>query len=269
MFFRRLFCFLKVKQKFSLMGIDKAHEQNNVIIKGMAGATSVLNKDDESGLAWWELYLHELSLIINEYQSTPEEKLDFEPLKHHIDTETFESQFSAHVSRSKTSILTNPFKLNKLTVFKNEKSTLNDIVYDDISKMSKLGEEQTKAFFTDRHVTWKVTVSDPILLNSFNLPSNPNKATEKDPLLPLAMMGKLNKAGETRSELVENLLLTEIFETPQSLSANQYLFYHGTKSHAAIHFRAISNSSFHGTKSGKVIEISILLRKKCVLGKIF
>ena len=246
------------------MGIDQAHEQNSVIINGMGGDTSVLNKGDESGLTWWELYLHQLSLIINEYESTLEEELDFEPLKHHIDTETFESQFSAHVSRSKTSILTNPFKLNKLTVFKNEKSTLNDIVYDDISKMSKLGEEQIKAFFTDRHVTWKVTVSDPILLNSFNLPSNPNKATEKDPLLPLAMMGKLNKAGETRSELVENLLLTEIFESPQSLSANQYFLYHGTKSQVTSHFRAISKPSFHGTKSGKVIEISILLRKKKV-----
>ena len=82
-------------------------------------------------------------------------------------------------------------------MFNNEKGTFNDIVYDDISKMSKLGEEQTKAFWTDRLVTCKVTVSDPILLNSFNLPSNPNKAREKDPLLTLAMMGKLKKAGET------------------------------------------------------------------------
>ena len=34
------------------MGIDQAYEQNNVIIKGMGGATSLLNKDDESVLAW-------------------------------------------------------------------------------------------------------------------------------------------------------------------------------------------------------------------------
>lgn len=34
------------------MGIDQAYEQNNVIIKGMGGATLLLNKDDESVLAW-------------------------------------------------------------------------------------------------------------------------------------------------------------------------------------------------------------------------
>ena len=47
------------------MRIDQAHEQNNMAIMCMGGATSVLNKDDESGLVQWELCLHELSLIIN------------------------------------------------------------------------------------------------------------------------------------------------------------------------------------------------------------
>ena len=62
----------------------------------------------------------------------------------------------------------NSLKLNKLTVLNNEKSTFNDIVYD-ISKMSKLGEEQFKAFWMDRLVTCKVPVSDPILLRSIYL----------------------------------------------------------------------------------------------------
>ena len=65
----------------------------------------------------------------------------------------------------------------------NEKPTFNDIVYDEISTMSKLGEEQFKAFWTDRLVTCKVPVSDPMLLNSLNLPGTPNKTTEKDPVL--------------------------------------------------------------------------------------
>ena len=85
------------------MGIDQAYEQNKPVIESIGGATSVLNKDDESGLAQWELCLHELSLIIN----------DFEPLKHQEDSEDFQNQFSAHISRLKTSILTNPFKLNR------------------------------------------------------------------------------------------------------------------------------------------------------------
>ena len=114
----------------------------------------------------------------NEYESTPEVELDFEPLKHHEDSKAFKNQFSPDIFRLKTTTLTNIFKLNKLTVLKNEKSTFND-VYDDISKMSKLGEEQFKVFWTNRLVTYKVLISDPILLNSLNLPGNPNKATER------------------------------------------------------------------------------------------
>ena len=64
---------------------------------------------------------------------------------------------------------------------------------------------------------------------AFNLPGNPNKATEKDPVLTLAMMEKLKKAGETWSEIIDNLLHTEIFEIPKNLSANKYSLYHDTK----------------------------------------
>ena len=254
----------KKKKKNSLMGIDQAHQQNNTVIKGMNGATLVLNKDDESGLAWWKLYLHELSLIINKYESTPDVELDFEPLKHHKDSKAFQNQFSADVSTLKTSILTNPFKLNKLTMLNNEKFTFNDIVYNDTSKMSILGEEQLKAFWKNKLVTCKVPVSDPILFNSLNLPGSPNKATEKDPILILAMMEKLKKAGETQSEFVENLLYTEIFEIPQSLSANQYSLNHSTKSHVTSQFCTISKPSFHLMKSGIVIELYwFYVRKEC------
>ena len=131
--------------------------------------------------------------------------------------------------------------------------------------MSNLGEEgKTKAFWRERLLTCKVPVSDPILLNSLNLPGNPNKATEKDPVLTLTMMEKLKNAGETRSELVGNLLRTEIFQIPRSLSANQYSLYHGTKLHLASQFHAVTKPLPHGTKTGIVIELSMLLRKKRV-----
>ena len=82
----------------------------------------------------------------------------------------------------KTSILTNPFKLNKLTVLNNNKFTFINVMYDYISKMSKLGEEEWKAFWTDRLVKCKVPANGPILLKSLNLLGNLNKATEKDPI---------------------------------------------------------------------------------------
>ena len=96
------------------MGIDQVHEQNNVVIKGMSEAAVVINKNDESGLTWWELFLHELPLIINEYESTLKVELDFETLRDLKDSEAFQNQFSADISRLKTSVLTNSCKLNKL-----------------------------------------------------------------------------------------------------------------------------------------------------------
>ena len=62
-------------------------------------------------------------------------------------------------------------------------------------KMLKLGEEQVKGIWTEKLVTCKVPVSDPILLNSLSLPGNSNKATTL-----AKMMEKLKKADETRSE---------------------------------------------------------------------
>ena len=89
----------------------------------------------------------------------------------------------------------------------------------------------------NRLVTCKIPVSDTILLNLLNLPINPNKAIEKDAVLTEALMEKSKNAGEARNELVENLLRTEIFEICQSLSANEYSLYHGTKSHVtSLHF---------------------------------
>ena len=75
-------------------------------------------------------------------------ELDFEPLKHHEDSEAFQNQFSSVISKLKTSITANPFKLNKMTMLSNEKVSFNDIIwsFNDISKMMKLGEEQFKAF---------------------------------------------------------------------------------------------------------------------------
>ena len=71
-FLEGYFAFQKSDNKFSLMGIDQAHEQNNPVIKGMGGAVPFLNKEDESALARWELCLHELSLIVSEYEGVGE-----------------------------------------------------------------------------------------------------------------------------------------------------------------------------------------------------
>ena len=62
------FTFQKTDHQFSLMGLDEINEQNNAVIKGMGGATSSLNKVDESSLARWGLCIHELASTVSEYE---------------------------------------------------------------------------------------------------------------------------------------------------------------------------------------------------------
>ena len=83
------------------MGLDQVHEQNNIIIKGMGGATHSLNAEDESGLARWELCAHEISLMIAEfeYDNVEEELISDSTKPHHEDTKSFEQQFSKDVHR--------------------------------------------------------------------------------------------------------------------------------------------------------------------------
>ena len=63
-FEKGFFTFQKTQSQFSLMGLDQIHEQNNAVIKGMGGATKLLNVDDDSFLARWELCLHELTILV-------------------------------------------------------------------------------------------------------------------------------------------------------------------------------------------------------------
>ena len=62
------FIFHKTDRQFSLMGPVQIQEQNNAVMKGMGGATSSVNKFDESSLLSWGFCIHELASVISEYE---------------------------------------------------------------------------------------------------------------------------------------------------------------------------------------------------------
>ena len=61
------FSFAKTDKPFSRMGLDQLHEQNNKVIKGVSGATNLLNRNDESALNRWALSAPDLSQMIGEF----------------------------------------------------------------------------------------------------------------------------------------------------------------------------------------------------------
>ena len=93
-----LFNFAKTKRTFSQMALNQVHEQNNKIIKGVGGATSLLNTQDESALIRWETCGPEVARIVSEFEdSLYNQDASSSAAKHHEDNEKFRQKFSRDV----------------------------------------------------------------------------------------------------------------------------------------------------------------------------
>ena len=139
------FTFQKTDRQFSLVGLHQIHEQNNAVMKGMRGATSSLNKADESSLARWCLCIHELTSIVNEYQF---EENDMNSLhkaqRHHEDSVAFQNHFSTDVNCLEKDVISNPFILEMLTALNNhDVAKFNDRVFEDIRIIETMGENNS------------------------------------------------------------------------------------------------------------------------------
>ena len=62
------FSFQKTGRIFSKMSVDQVHEQNNEVIKGIAGATPFLNRENEAALERWELSGTEIGRLVGEFE---------------------------------------------------------------------------------------------------------------------------------------------------------------------------------------------------------
>ncbi len=73
------------------MALDQLHEQNNKVVKGVSGATSLINRQDDSALIRWELCGPELSRLLDEFEAA--HKVDDELDTHHKCNITFQVDF--------------------------------------------------------------------------------------------------------------------------------------------------------------------------------
>ena len=183
------------------------------------------------------------------------------PITMRTHTLAFKKRYSNDVCRLEAAIVTNPFKLDKLTVLNQETASFNASVFENIKNMSQKGEHQFLEFWKCRLNDCTISIKEPITLNSFNLPGNQSKRAAKDPIMTKKMMGILVEAAKERRQKVENALTTELFGIAQSLAKDQYSLYHGTKSHVMNPFSTTSKPTFDKNKSGVVIELSMLFRK--------
>ena len=64
----RHFSFQKLNREFSSIAVDQIHEQNNAVLKSVAGVKHILNRQDESAIPRWELSSHDLAEYLKDFE---------------------------------------------------------------------------------------------------------------------------------------------------------------------------------------------------------
>ena len=98
----------KSKRRFSIIGFDHAHEQNNKTVKTEGGAIGIL--DSPGALLKWAVAGPEISRILGTIHE--EDGEDEAVVNHHEDTDNFEKKIRNHTEKFYTTFseLGNPFQ---------------------------------------------------------------------------------------------------------------------------------------------------------------
>ena len=254
------FSYAKSQRPFSRMALDQLHEQNNKLIKGLGGASNILNQQDESALIRWGTCGSEITRIISEF----EESSVCSNLKHHEDNEAFRSSFCKDVDAVSERIASNPFQLETLTTINNKDCIFPKAVTDELENILEIGECQVLAFIYDRLVFQKVPISSTIKKNKFlilNIPQSKETAVN----VGIVFMNKLRSAVNERPMVATELFESEIYGIPACFSVDySKKMYHGTKSSIQDRLYACSSSTLdvnECTKNVVIVEASPLFRK--------
>ena len=259
------FTFQKTMSEFSCIALDQVHEQNNTIIKGIGGATHVVNRSDESPLIRWELCAGELSKLLRDFEETPSET-SVAVKKHHEDNPAFRKRFNNDINRV-ASALRNPFLFENtnLTAVNNINKSINEEIEANIRIIPEIGEKQFENFWTDRLILTKVPVNKIIKSNNLKLPGSTDNSKDKniDPVLNSTMIAKLRSAADYRLHKVQQLFEKEVFGIAQSISVNNITIYHGKKADIQKCFETCIEPK-HKTlqNTGICIDLSSMIRAK-------
>ena len=210
------FSFEKSNRKFSSIALDQVHEQNNAVLKSVAGVTHILNRQDESALLRWELCSHDLAKYLKDskdvcsqtnvsicHQSTTEH--------HHEDTVAFKDRFINDLQQLNNSFSANPFTAHTWSPIDNLSIVYDDEIESNIKNIVDIGQRQFECYFQDRLIKAKTLQSK---VQSLRLRGK-NFAVKKstvEKLLTAAIIRKIKFSYQFWHEDVCNLFKEELFE---------------------------------------------------------
>ena len=256
------FSYLKTKSSFSRMGLDQLHEQNNKYIKGVSGATSLVNQQDETALIRWELCGPELSRLLPKFEESNEIDREEKTQKHHEDNLGFQNDFFDDVDKVIKNFVCNPFESQSLTVVNKTGVVFDDNIFLNISKLGSIGSSQLHEFIQQRLILSKIFIKEKIPKNHFILlgdETNKKRCSPVDPRLNLTFFTKLRSAIMYRRNLAKRLFSEELFGTAQCLSVDKKTLYHGNKADILRKFKKVPFPEIYPS-SALIVELSAILR---------
>ena len=158
------FSFEKSNRKFSSIDLDQVHEQNNAVLKSVAGVTHILNRQDESALLRWELCSHDLAKYLKDFENicsqTNVSICHQSTIKHHHeDTVAFKDRFINDVQQLNNSFSANHFIAHTLSPIDNLSIVYDDEIESNIKNIVDIGQRQFECYFQDRLIKAKTLQS--------------------------------------------------------------------------------------------------------------
>ena len=254
------FSFVKTKRPFSRMALAQVHEQNNKIIKGVGGGTSLLNTQDESALIMWETCRPEVARIVSELEDSLYNQDASSSAAKHEDNKKFRQKFNRDVESIYQSIPCNPFEMASLSTINNSGPFLQS-VSDQLKQVLSTGESQVK-FIQDSLLMQKTAITEKISKNKFPLLSiGSSRSTSIN--LGVPFMNKLRSAVEHRPARADELFTEELYGIPRCFSVDcADEMYHGRKSSIQERLPSCQQPIISETyRNAIIVEASPILRK--------
>ena len=158
---KEFFSFTKTKRPFSRMALDQVHGQNNKIIKGVGGSTSLLNTQDESALTRGETCGPEIGRIVSESEDSLYNQDSSSSAAKHKDNEKFKQKFNRDVESVYQAIPCNPFEVASLSTI-NNLAPFPPLVFGQLKRVLSTRERQVEVFIQDRLLMQKTAITEKI-----------------------------------------------------------------------------------------------------------
>ena len=203
----------KTTSKFSALGTDHAHEQNNALVKEEGGATGLF--DNEPALLRWMVSGPEVARVVHEYEVNEVHGKKSPSTKHHEQSRSAQAAFAGDVKKLVTKLeeMGNPFLGHKELFDLHNKDVASPEVVKSVLTVKELGTEQYKKFVEERIHTREKSIHDKLPRNQLVLFGTQHK-------------GKVN-ASKKQMKVMKNdvSLFSRLYIASQIRESNLGLFF--------------------------------------------